>query len=74
MNYHRDNGMRWRDAKDYVHYQIIAKEFEKARRAAWASIMNTPEVQLLREQTQERKIQDAQTTRDTLETILGIRK
>ena len=74
MNYHRDNGMRWRDPKEYSHYQIIAREFERARKAAWASIVNTPEVQLLLAKSRERNIQDAEATRETLETILGIRK
>ena len=74
MNYHNDNGMKWRDPSEYQHYKIIAKEFEKARKKAWASIVNTPEVQLLLEKARERKIENVLANEELYQTIVGIRK
>ena len=74
MNYHNENGMKWRDPKDYPHYKIIAREFEKAKKKAWASIMNDPAVKKLRELEREQKIKSVKTDKEVYESIIGIRK
>ena len=74
MNYHNDNGMKWRDPRDYPHYKIIAREFDKAKKKAWASIINDPAVVKLRQLETEQKVKNVKTDREVYESIIGIRK
>jgi hypothetical protein len=74
MNYHNENGMKWRDPRDYPHYKIIAREFDKAKKKAWASIINDPAVVKLRQLETEQKVKNVKTDREVYESIIGIRK
>ncbi len=74
MNYHNANGMKWRDPKDYPHYKIIANIFEKAKKKAWAQIMNDPAVVTLRDMERNRKVENVSANKETYEKIIGVRK
>ena len=74
MNYHNENGMKWRDPREYPHYKIIAREFDKAKKKAWASILNDPAVVKLRQLETEQKVKNVKTDREVYESIIGIRK
>ena len=74
MNYHNANGMKWRDPKDYPHYKIIANIFEKAKKKAWAQIMNDPSVVTLRDIERNRKVENVSANKETYEKIIGVRK
>ena len=74
MEYHRDNGMRWKDAKDYPHYQIIARLFDDAKKRAWAEIKDDPLIQQLIKEQKDRDALSNRTDENTIREILGINK
>ena len=61
------------DVKDYYHNRIIEKLFYTARRKAWASISNQPEVQRVILEQREKEIQRIQ-KRSSTANILNIYK
>ena len=47
MQWHRKNGLADVEPKSFPHYKRIAKEFDKAKKRAWASIKKDNDVQKL---------------------------
>ena len=66
MNRDRNAGLRGEyNAGDYYHNMKISQIIEKARRLAWASIMNKPEIVDLRNQQQKFKLNKILKQRET---------
>jgi len=73
MNYHKRNGMKWKDPKDYPHYKIIAKEFDRVKRRAWAKINQDPKIQRLIREELERTKENYKSNQDVINKILKVR-
>ena len=73
MNYHKRNGMKWKDPKDYPHYKIIAKEFDRVKRRAWAKINQDPKIQKLIREELERTKANYNSNQEVIDKILKVR-
>ena len=73
MNYHKRNGMKWKDPKDYPHYKIIAKEFDRVKRRAWAKINQDPKIQRLIREELERTKKNYKSNQEVINKILKVR-
>ena len=45
MNWHKRNGLNDVEPKSFPHYKKIAREFDRAKKRAWASLKNDNDVQ-----------------------------
>ena len=61
------------EGKDYFHNRKIDIIFQRARRRAWASIMNDPSIRIEVEEQKEAKIRRMKKTKETTD-ILSIYK
>jgi hypothetical protein len=74
MNWHRKNGMADVEPKSFPHYKRIAKSFDRAKKRAWASLKNDPDVQKLLIEERNQKIKNRKANKGTIEKILEMPK
>ena len=74
MHYKRNKGERDTEPKDFAHYKIIAKIFNKAKVRAWAQIKNEPEVLKLIQEEQKQKIKGVKNRKESIEALINIDK
>ena len=74
MNWHRKNGLKDVEPKSFPHYKRIAKEFDKAKKRAWASIKKDNDVQKLLIEERNQKVKNVKANQGTIDKILEIPK
>ena len=74
MNWHRKNGMADVEPKSFPHYKRIAKEFDKAKKRAWASLKKDQDVQKLLIEERNQKLKNIDANRGTIDKILEMPK
>jgi len=74
MNYYRKNGMTDVEPRSFPHYKRIAKEFDKAKKRAWASLKNDNDVQKLLIEERDQKLKNRKANKGTIDKILNIPK
>ena len=74
MNWHKKNGMKDVEPRSFPHYKRIAKEFDKAKKRAWAKVKQDPRAQALIKEGRAKDIRDTQARRESIEALLNIRK
>ena len=74
MNWHRKNGMSDVDPKSFPHYKRIAREFDKAKKRAWASIKKDNDVQKLILEERNQKLKNRKANKGTIDKILEMPK
>jgi len=74
MNWHRKNGMADVEPKSFPHYKRIAKSFDRAKKRAWASLKNDPDVQKLLIEERNLKLKNRKANTGTIEKILEMPK
>ena len=74
MNWHRNNGMADVEPKSFPHYKRIAKEFDKAKKRAWASLQQDNDVQKLLIEERNQKLKNVKAKQGTIDKILDIPK
>ena len=74
MEWYKKNGMKDVEPKSFPHYKRIAKEFDKAKKRAWASIKNDNDVQKLLIEERDKKLKNRKANQDSIDRILNIPK
>jgi hypothetical protein len=74
MNYYKKNGMKDVEPRSFPHYKRIAREFDKAKKRAWASIKNDNDVQKLLIEERDQKIKNRKANTGTIDKIINIPK
>tara|TARA_R100000773_G_scaffold2538_4_gene3255 strand:- start:2615 stop:6619 length:4005 start_codon:yes stop_codon:yes gene_type:complete len=74
MEWYKKNGMKDVEPKSFPHYKRIAKEFDKAKKRAWASIKKDNDVQKLLIEERDQKLKNRKANRDSIDRILNIPK
>ena len=74
MQWHRKNGLADVEPKSFPHYKRIAKEFDKAKKRAWASIKKDNDVQKLLLEERNQKLKNRQANKGTIDKILEMPK
>ena len=74
MNWHKKNGMSDVEPRSFPHYKRIAKEFDKAKKRAWASIKQDNDVQKLLIEERNQKLKNVKANQGTIDKILDIPK
>ena len=74
MNWHRKNGMADVEPKSFPHYKRIAREFDKAKKRAWASLKKDQDVQKLLIEERNQKLKNIDANRGTIDKILEMPK
>ena len=74
MNWHRKNGMSDVEPKSFPHYKRIAREFDRAKKRAWASLKNDNDVQKLLIEERNQKLKNVKANRGTIDKILEMPK
>ena len=74
MNYYKKNGMSDVEPRSFPHYKRIAKEFDKAKKRAWASLKNDNDVQKLLIEEREQKLKNRKANKGTIDKILEMPK
>ena len=74
MNWHRKNGMADVEPKSFPHYKRIAREFDKAKKRAWASINKDNDVQKLILEERNQKLKNRKANKGTIDKILEMPK
>ncbi len=74
MNWHRKNGMSDVEPKSFPHYKRIAREFDRAKKRAWASLKNDNDVQKLLIEERDQKLKNRKANKGTIDKILEMPK
>ena len=74
MDYHRRNGNRDLDPKDYVHNTRIRKLFERAKKRAWAKVKQDKRAQDLINESREYKVRKVEARRESINQLINIPK
>ena len=74
MNWHKRNGMSDVEPKSFPHYKRIAKSFDRAKKRAWASLKDDPNVQKLLVEERNQKLKNRKANTGTIDKILNIPK
>ena len=74
MNWHKRNGMSDVEPKSFPHYKRIAKSFDRAKKRAWASLKNDPDVQKLLIEERNQKLKNRKANKGTIDKILEMPK
>jgi hypothetical protein len=74
MQWHRKNGMADVEPKSFPHYKRIAKEFDKAKKRAWASLKKDNDVQKLLLEERNQKLKNRKANKGTIDKILEMPK
>ena len=74
MEWHRKNGMADVEPKSFPHYKRIAKEFDKAKKRAWASLQQDTDVQKLLLEERNQKLKNVKANQGTIDKILEMPK
>ena len=74
MNWHRKNGLSDVEPKSFPHYKKIAREFDRAKKRAWASLKNDNDVQKLLLEEREQKLKNRKANKGTIDKILEMPK
>ena len=74
MEWHRKNGMSDVEPKSFPHYKRIAKEFDKAKKRAWASLQKDTDVQKLLIEERNQKLKNVKANKGTIDKILEMPK
>jgi hypothetical protein len=74
MRWHRKNGMADVEPKSFPHYKRIAKEFDKAKKRAWASLKKDQDVQKLLIEERNQKLKNRKANKGTIDKILEMPK
>ena len=74
MEWHKKNGMSDVEPKSFPHYKRIAKEFDKAKKRAWASLQQDTDVQKLLIEERNQKLKNVKANQGTIDKILEMPK
>ena len=74
MKWHKRNGMKDVEPKSFPHYKRIAREFDKAKKRAWASLRKDEDVQKLLVEERDQKLKNRKANRGTIDAILKLPK
>ena len=74
MEWYKKNGMKDVEPKSFPHYKRIAREFDRARKRAWASLKNDNDVQKLLIEERNQKLKNRKANTGTIDKILNIPK
>ena len=74
MNWHRKNGLADVEPKSFPHYKKIAREFDRAKKRAWASIKKDNDVQKLLLEERNQKLKNRSANKDTIDKMLEMPK
>ena len=74
MKYYKRNGMKDVEPNSFPHYKRIAREFDKAKKRAWASLRNDNDVQKLLLEERNQKLKNYKANRGTIDKILEMPK
>ena len=74
MNYYKKNGMKDVEPRSFPHYKRIAREFDKAKKRAWASLKKDQDVQKLLIEERNQKLKNRKANQGTIEKILEMPK
>ena len=74
MEWHKKNGMKDVEPKSFPHYARIKKEFDRAKKRAWATIKNENDVQKLIREEREQTLKNRKANRGTIDAILELPK
>ena len=74
MNRHKRNGMNDVEPKSFPHYKRIAREFDKAKKRAWASLQKDTDVEKLLIEERNQKLKNIKANQGTIDKILEIPK
>ena len=74
MQWHRRNGLADVEPKSFPHYKRIAKEFDKAKKRAWASLKKDQDVQKLLIEERNQKLKNRKANQGTIDKILEMPK
>ena len=69
-----ENGSADVEPKSFPHYKRIAKEFDKAKKRAWASIKKDNDVQKLLIEERNQKLKNREANKGTIDKILEMPK
>ena len=74
MNWHRKNGLADVEPKSFPHYKKIAREFDRAKKRAWASIKKDNDVQKLLLEERNQKLKNRSANKNTIDKMLEMPK
>ena len=74
MDYHRRNGNRDLDPKDYVHNTRIRKLFDRAKKRAWAKVKQDKRAQDLINKARDYKVRKVEARRESINQLINIPK
>ncbi len=74
MNYYKKNGMKDVEPRSFPHYKRIAREFDKAKKRAWASLRKDNDVQKLLIEEREQKVKNIKANKGTIDKIINMPK
>ena len=74
MEWHKRNGMKDVEPKSFPHYKRIKREFDRAKKRAWATIKNENDVQKLIREEREQTLKNRKANRGTIDAILELPK
>ena len=74
MEWHKRNGMKDVEPRSFPHYKRIKREFDRARKKAWATIKNENDVQKLIREEREQTLKNRKANRGTIDAILELPK
>ena len=74
MEWHKKNGMSDVEPKSFPHYKRIAREFDKAKKRAWASLQQDTDVQKLLIEERNQKLKNVKANQGTIDKILEMPK
>ena len=74
MEWHKRNGLKDVEPRSFPHYKRIAKEFDKAKKRAWASLQQDQDVQKLLIEERNQKLKNVKANQGTMDAILNMRK
>ena len=74
MEWHKKNGMKDVEPSSFPHYKRIAREFDKAKKRAWASIKKDNDIEKLLIEERELKLKNRKANKGTIDKILEMPK
>jgi len=74
MEWHKKNGMSDVEPRSFPHYKRIAREFDKAKKRAWASLQQDQDVQKLLIEERNQKLKNVKANQGTIDKILEMPK
>ena len=74
MDYHRRNGNRDMDPKNYVHNVKIRKLFDRAKKRAWAKVKQDQRAQKLIQEARDYKVRSVEARRESINQLINMPK